>query len=153
MHANLTKAIAEKGDQSAKLDVQIIFKKNELDTLEKGIEYIAEAMSVTYVITSFLYDPNSLNKYDFDYLVNLMVGLRQVRLGVGPKLVKDANGKVICSCQVPELHWKTPLEEKDMEHARERLAFLLMPLVKTEFVPKVWHDILKIQLGIDKLKL
>jgi len=93
-----------------------------------------------WLMLAFLNDPSKIDNDDFDWLVEMLVGVRLARLGKGPKQAVDAEGKVICQCHVPVPY--TPLKDYGvaMDKARERLAEYLVPLVKDKFVPKVEYE-------------
>jgi len=81
-----------------------------------------------------------MSDYDFDQIVKLMLGIRQFRLGIGPKRVTDAKGKVVCECQAPTFSIPTSKYGASTEEAEQRLALCLVPLVKEKFVPKFEYE-------------
>jgi hypothetical protein len=81
-----------------------------------------------------------------------------VRLGRGPNRVTDANGKVICECEVPIIFLDSDQDKykADPNSARQFLADLLLPLVKDRFVPKSVYETLErmknVEMMMDLLK-
>ncbi len=103
----------------------------------KNIRYhYAEDIYAGWVVLVFLHNPEAISDDDFDKLVEIMNGIRLTRLGKKPKQAVDAEGKIICQCQVPMPY--TPFKDYGvaMDEARQRLAKYLVPLLKDEFVPR-----------------
>lgn len=48
-----------------------------------------------------------------------MIGLRQKRLGVGPKQVLDHDGNIVCECQVPRMYGDIRVDESDIDKVRK----------------------------------
>jgi len=126
-----------------KIEPQLEDKKAELVKLIEATEGYKNDIYTAYLILAFLMSPKDINDHDFDQLVELMIGLRQIRLGIGPKKVLDTNGDVICECKVPLPYG--PIEEysSGMDEARERLALCLVPLLKGKFVPYYEYEVAK----------
>jgi len=101
------------------------------------------------LIIGFLFAPGSISDHDFDRVVSLMVAARQKRLGIGPKQIKDQDGKVVCECQVPRVYGGITMGKSDMDEAREHFAYLLVPLVKDQFISKSNYQTREIQHKIE----
>lgn len=151
MNQSLFDSLAEKGSKGLKLDAEIQSRSALLMELNKTVSLMHTEMSlmfddlyIAHLIITFLFNANTLNDHDLDRLVGLMVGLRQKRLGVGPKQVKDASGKIVCECQVPAIHSSLDAYNVDIDQIREELAFYLMPLVKDKFVSKWDYEMAKL---------
>jgi len=134
----LNNLIREKIQERDRLDVELKSKRAELAELNLEISEKIENLYVSHLIIDFLFAPNSISTYDLDRLVNIMIALRQNRLGIKPNRVIDANGNVICECQVPKVYSNFDTDKVDTDHAREAFAYLLSPLVKDKFVSR--HD-------------
>lgn len=150
MNQSLFNSLTEKGSEDIKLDAEIQSRSVELKELNQTMSFMLDDMYVAHLITTFLFNPNLLSNHDLDRLVGLMVGLRQKRLGVGPKQVKDASGNIICECQIPGIHYKIELDSVDIDRVREQLAFYLMPLVKDKFVSRWDYETAELRHSIDK---
>ena len=140
MEQNLWNAISEKGHQDDELDIIIQEKESKLEELNQSTLQSVTTLFEANLIAVFLVSPKGLDDDNLDKLVGLMVALRQKRLGVGPKRVRDTEGNVICQCLVPVI---ANLDNSgiNMDNVRERLALHLMPLVKDKFVPILQHQI------------
>lgn len=136
-------SLAAKGQEDLRLDAEIQSKTKKLDSLNQTMAETTAQMAsmvrdmyMAQLILAFLAAPNALSDSRLNDLVSLMVAVRQIRLGVGAKQVKDASGEVICECQIPAIHHKVELDSVDIDLAREQLALCLVPLVKDKFVAK-----------------
>ena len=74
-----------------------------------------------------------------------MIGLRQKRLGIGPKRLKDPNGKVVCECQEPRIYGDIRMDESDIDEVRGKFAHLLTPLVKDKFISRFDYEMREIR--------
>jgi hypothetical protein len=110
----------------------------ELSKITEILPQINHSMTLAKLLLGFLTDPQKLSDYDLDRFVKLMISIRQVRLGRGPNQVTDAEGKVICQCEVPIIYWDFDQDKykADPDSARQFLADLILPLVEDRFVPK-----------------
>ena len=128
-----------RGRQNDELDITIEEKEAELKDLNQSMLQGVTTIFEANLIAGFLVLPNGLDDDNLDKLVGLMVALRQKRLGLEPKQVKDVEGNVICQCPVPII---ANLDNKDidMDIIKEQLALHLMPLVKDKFVPIFQHQ-------------
>jgi len=138
----------KKGPQRDELNITIQEKEAKLKELTQSTSQREITNFEASLIAAFLVSPEGLDNYSLDNLVGLMVALRQKRLGVGPKQVKDAEGNVICQCPVPVLGNLVD-KDIDMDIIRKELALHLMPLVKDEFMPVMQH---KIELALCKVE-
>ncbi|MBA7679239.1 hypothetical protein ES703_87526 [subsurface metagenome] len=139
VNQKICNSILIKGPQRDELDIIIEEKEAEVKKLNQSLLQGWTTLFEANLIAGFLVSPKGLDDDDLDDLVGLMVALRQKRLGLEPKQVKDAEGNVICQCTIPVIG---NLENKDidMDTIRERLALQLMPLVKDKFVPILQHQ-------------
>jgi hypothetical protein len=122
-----------------------------LETMASDVAKLKEAKSAhaldiysAWLVLELVLSPECLSNDDLDRLVELMIGVRQVRSGAGPKKCVDASGKVVCECKVP-VH-STPLEGYGimMSNARTRLAQYILPLVEDKYVPRFQYDIAEV---------
>ena len=132
-----------------RLNTELNSKRFELGELQQTASKFTQNLYVSHLIIDFLFAPKSISDYDLDRLVNLMVGLRQKRLGIGPKQVKDHDGNVVCECQVPRIYGNISMDESDIDEVREKFAHLLAPLVKDKFISKSDYQIEKIGHAIE----
>lgn len=146
---NLRKSIPPNKQKLNALNTQLNSKRLELEELQRTASEYTQNLYVSHLIIDFLFAPNSISDYGLDRLVSMMIGLRQERLGIKPKQIKDCNGKVICECQVPRIHGTITLTESDIDEVREKLAHLLAPLVKDKFISKFDYQRREMQHAID----
>jgi hypothetical protein len=134
-------------------EAENILKDTKSDIAKLEIIKTAHANDIYtgWLILSCLINPELIDDYDLDRLVELMVGIRQVRLGRGPKKILDAKGNVLCECRVPLPY--TPLKEYGvaMNEAREKLAQYLVPLVEDKFVPRFEYEQAKVTQAIAEM--
>ncbi len=142
---NLRKSISTNIQKSDKLVTEIKSKRAELEELEQTTSQHAHNLYISYLIINFLFAPSSLSNYDLDQLVGLMIALRQNRLGIEPKRAADANGDIICACQVPKIYGRIRLSEKDIDNVRMEFAHRLTPMVKDKFISRFDYDMAQIK--------
>jgi len=140
INQNICNSILVNGPQRDELNITIQEKEAELKELNQSMLQGVTTIFEANLIAGFLVLPEGLDDDNLDKLVGLMVALRQKRLGLESKQVKDAQGNVICQCPVPVI---ANLDNKDidMNIIKEQLALHLMPLVKDKFVPILQHQI------------
>jgi hypothetical protein len=148
---NLRTSIPKNKQDLDGLNDQLNSKKLELEELQQTASELTYNHYMSHLIISFLFDPKNISEYDLDRLVSLMVGLRQKRLGIGPKQVTDRDGTVICECQVPRMYGTITMSDADIDKARENFAYLLAPLVKDKFISKLDYQTREIEHGIEVL--
>jgi myosin heavy subunit len=166
------KALQEINEEYAKVKYALNSRRHEMEKVNNNYNWVnAELSKITEIIPQincsltlaklllgFLTDPKQLSAYDLDRFVKLMISIRQVRLGRGPNRVTDANGKVICECEVPIIFLDSDQDKykADPNSARQFLADLLLPLVKDRFVPKSVYETLErmknVEMMMDLLK-
>ncbi len=144
------KSISTNTQESDKLITELKSKKAELEELKQSTSCHSHNLYISHLIIDFLLAPGSLNDHDLDQLVSHMIGLRQKRLGIEPKQVKDASGNVICECQVPRTNSTVRLAEKDIDNVRMEFAHRLTPMVKEKFVSRFDYDMAVIKYESDK---
>jgi len=117
----------------------------ELEKAMKIVPQINASFTVAKLVFGFISDPKQLSAYDLDRFVMLMIAIRRKRLGRDPNKVKDANGKIICQCEVPVIWFDLNRDKypEDLDGARQFLADLIFPLVKDRFVPKSEYETLQ----------
>jgi hypothetical protein len=152
VNQKLCNSIFEKGQERDKLDAEIETRTLLVSELRQTMSLMADDMYVTHLIITFLFDPSRLSSHDLDQLVGLMVGLREKRLGSGPKQVKDADGSIVCQCQVPAIHSNLDADNVDTDQVREQLAFYLMPLVKDKFISRWDYEVLASECAVWKAR-
>jgi hypothetical protein len=140
----LDSSLLKKKQENGQLSLQIPLKKITLSGLNQAISKKKEDIYITNLIMGFLLSSKGLSDYNLDHFVSLMIALRQKRLGIEPKEVKDSSGKVICKCTVPEIHNDMNAHKVDIDSARETFAFYLSELVKDRFVLKLEHEYTKV---------
>jgi hypothetical protein len=123
-------------EEKKTLDKQVDETKLQLDELKTVKYHFARDIYTGWLVLASLHNPEVVSDHDFDELVELMNGVRLARLGKKPKQVVNAEGKVVCQCQVPVPYIPPEDYGVAMDEARERLAECLMPLVDDKFVPK-----------------
>ncbi len=115
-------------------------KQQELASIEEQTANCIENLYVSKLILDFLFATDGLGAMDLNNLVEMMIGLRQKRLGVEPKVVTDPNGKIICRCQVPHITTAFENYKFDADHVREAFAYYLSNLTKDKLVTKVKYE-------------
>ena len=133
---SLRTSIPRNKQELDRLNTELNSKRLELEELQQTASQLTQNLYVSRLIIDFLFAPKSISDYDLDRLVSLMIGLRQKRLGVGPKQVKDFNGNVVCECQVPRIYGYIRMNESDIDEVREKFARLLTPLVEDKFISR-----------------
>jgi len=86
----------------------------------------------------------SVSDYELNQFVNMMITIRQNRLGIKPGWVVGPKGNVVCECQVPKVYGNFAAHAVDIDHAREVFACFLSPLVKDKFVSRFDYDLAKL---------
>ena len=122
------------------LDAQLEPRRAELTQLKELISGYALDLYVCRLVLGFLSATDLLNNYDFDQIAKLLLALRQVRLGVEPMRMVDAEGNVVCQCPVPRQYIPFNQYGVTIDKAKEKLALYLVPLVKDKFVPKFEYE-------------
>lgn len=132
--------------------------KEEMDALEAtsrqydtAIADKHENLYVSHLIIGFLFAPKAISDRDLDNLVNMMITLRQQKLGIEPKRVTDEGGTVICQCQVPHISRFPKYDEAKTDDIRIKLAYFLAPLVKDKFVSRFDHEMAIMRHETDKI--
>jgi len=140
INQKLCNSMYVRGHQNDELDITIQAKEAKLKELTQSTSQMETIIYESNLIAGFLILPKGLDDDNLDKLVGLMVALRQKRLGVGSKQVRDAEGNIICQCPVPVI---ANLDNSgiNMDNVRERLALHLMPLVKDKFISVLEHGI------------
>ena len=126
--------------QIEQLESEIGSKREEHEKLGRIVNILKDLISETRVILGFLVNPEVLSDRDFDHLASLVMGVRAVRLGTGPKVARDSSGKVICACQVPHTLSLVLPGDINVDTARRSLALHLEPLVRDKFVSVYEHE-------------
>jgi len=149
INQKICNSIYEKGHQNDYLDITIQEKEAKLKELTQSTSQMETTIYEANLIAGFLVLPEGLDDDNLDKLVGLMVALRQKRLGVGPKQVRDAEGNIICQCPVPVI---ANLDNSgiNMDNVRERLALHLMPLVKDKFISVLEHEIALVKCKVER---
>lgn len=127
------------------LNTELGSKRRELDDLQRTTSEFTHNLYVSHLIIDFLFAPKAISDYDLDRLVSLMIRLRQKRLGIGPKQVKDRDGNVVCECQVPRMYGTIRMDQSDIDVVRGKFAHLLTPLVKDKFISKFDHEMAELR--------
>lgn len=140
----LDSSISKKKQEDKQLSLQILAKKVVLSELNQAISENKEDIYITNLILGFLLSSDGLSDYNLDHFVSLIIALRQKRMGIEPKKVKDSSGKVISKCTVPEIHNDMNAHKVDTDSARETFAFYLSGLVRDKFVTKLEYEYTKI---------
>jgi hypothetical protein len=146
---HLTTSILQKKLGVGTLNSELDSRRLELEKLHQTASQLTQNLYLSHLVIDFLFAPKSIRDYDLDRLVGLMIGLRQKRLGIGPKQVRDSDGKVICECQVPRIYGDIGTAKSDMDEARENFAYLLAPLVKDRFISKSDYQTREVQHAIE----
>lgn len=144
MFHKLVIEVLAKLKERKKVDSQLETKKSELAKLQDIVAAYARDIYTARLVLAFLISKDLISDYDFDEIVKLMLGIRQFRLGIGPKIATDDKGKVVCACQVPAFSIPTGQYETSMEEAKQRLALCLVSLVQSKFVPKFEYEAAKL---------
>lgn len=144
-YARVKHALNSRRQELEKVNNDYNWANAELSKITEIVPQITRSMTLAKLLLGFLTDPQKLSSYDLDRFVKLMMSIRQVRLGHGPNQVKDANGKIICECEVPVIYFDFDQDKykADPDSARQFLADLIIPLVKDRFVPKSVYETLE----------
>jgi hypothetical protein len=144
-YAKVKHALDSRRHELEKVNNDYNWVNAELSKMSEIIPHVNCSMTLAKILLGFLTDPQKLSSYDLDRFVKLMMSIRQVRLGHGPNRVTDAEGKVICQCEVPIIYWDFDKDKykADPDSARQFLADLILPLVQDRFVPKSVYETLE----------
>ncbi len=142
---NLRGSISVNEQQLGGINTQLKPQRVELEELKQTALQYKKNLYISHLILDFLFAPKVISDYDIDRLVSFMIGLRQKRLGFGPKQVIDPDGKMVCECQVPRIYGNTRIDESNIDEARGVFAHLLTPLVKDKCVSKIDYELAEIR--------
>jgi predicted nucleic acid-binding Zn-ribbon protein len=142
---NLRESISANKQTLGELNTELKSQRGEVEELKQTTSQYTQNLYVSRLLLDFLFAPKAISDYDIDRLVSLMIGLRQKRLGIGPKQVIDPDGKVICECQLPRMYGNTKMDEPDIDEVRGVFAHLLTPLVKDKFISRFDYDMAEIK--------
>jgi predicted nucleic acid-binding Zn-ribbon protein/transposase-like protein len=112
-----------------------------LKELQYLIDRCAHDIYAARLILSILVCPaNHLTKWECEDLIRMLIGAAEIHLGAKLKTLQNADGSEDIHCLVPmifdsSLETKVPLDE-----ATRKMARYIVPLVKSEFVPKFVYD-------------
>ncbi len=137
---NFRKSISTNQQESDKIISELTSKMEELEEVKQTTYQYSYNLYISRLIIDFLFVPGSIQNYDLDRLVSLMIGLRQKWLGIEPKQVLDKDGNILCKCDVPRMYGTTDLPDAAIIYARSTFAQLLTPLVKDQFVSRRDYD-------------
>jgi chaperonin cofactor prefoldin len=146
---SLRTSIPRNKQELDRLNTELNSKRLELEELQRTASQLTQNLYVARLIIDFLFAPKSISDYDLDRLVSLMIGLRQKRLGIGPKRLNDPNGKVVCECQVPRIYGDIRIDESEIDEVRGKFAHLLTPLVEDKFISKFDYEMREIRHKIE----
>ncbi len=141
----LERSVSENRRNLKLLNNELESKRSELQELEHLTDQRTHNFYVSRLILDFLGAPDSLNNFDFDRLVNLMIALRQKRLGIEPKRVTGVNGEVICEYLIPKIYGNIKVSDSDIDGIRGTFAHLLTPMVKDEFISRFDYDMAELK--------
>ncbi len=127
------------------LETELQAKRSELAEVERETTDKTENLYVSHLIIDFLLNPACITSYDLDRLVEMMITLRQKRLGTESEKVIDANGKGVCRCQVPGMSTDIKAYEIGVDHARETFALLISPLVRDKMVSRFEYNLAEVK--------
>jgi len=141
----LEKSVSENKQNLKLVNNELESKRSELQELERLTDQRTHNFYVSRLILDFLGAPDTLNNFDFDRLVSLMITLRQKRLGIEPKRVTGANGQVICECLIPKIYGNIKVSDSDIDGIRGVLAHVLTPMVKDKFISRFDYDMAELR--------
>ena len=141
----LEKSVSENKQNLKLVNNELESKRSELQELERLTDQRTHNFYVSRLILDFLGAPDTLNNFDFDRLVSLMISLRRKRLGIEPKRVTGANGEVICECLIPKIYGNIKVSDSDIDGIRGVFARLLTPMVKDKFISRFDYDMAELK--------
>lgn len=134
-------SILENGQKKEALSQQLKEQEDRLSQLESVISGHKDIIGVSRLILEFLLAPESVPDSDIDQLTRLMLYVRQRRLGIDPAKVKTVNNELIYECSIPIWHLESVKHGADMKEAQLKLATLIAPCLKDEFITKFeWSE-------------
>jgi len=158
----LLDSILENEQKKEVLSQQLKEQEDEMARLESVISGHRDIIGVSHLILELLRAPESVPDSDIDQLTRLMLYVRQHRLGIDPAKVKTVDNELIYECRIPIWHFEPVKYGADMQEARLKLATLLAPCLKDEFVTKFeWsqeqrkaavEEFLNFKMAIPKIK-
>ncbi len=132
----LSNSILENEQKKEALSQQLKEQEDEMARLESVISGRRDIIGVSHLILELLLAPESVPDSDIDQLTKLMLYVRQRRLGIDPAKVKTVNNKLIYECCIPIWHFEPAKYGADMKEAQLKLATLIAPCLKDEFMTK-----------------
>ena len=148
---NLKQSLTADNKKRDDLIEEVQFLEAKSRQLDKDITDKGGNLYASHLFLDFMFAPKAINDTDLDHLVNMMIMLRQQRLGIIPKQVIDGDGTVVCQCQVPRISYYPRYEGVTLDNIRTELAEHLVPLLKDKFVSKFQFDMAVMNHEIDKL--
>ena len=131
----LTALDKEKRETLALILEEIPKKHLLLGEMQRILASHYDLIQTTYWLLSFLTSPDKLSDKDIDGLTNMMVFIRQERLGMTPDKYKHVDGEIMYECKIPYPYFAKGLYKVNIDVARKKLAMCLVPLVKSKFMP------------------
>jgi len=159
---NLLNSILENGQKKEALSQQLKEQEDDIARLESVISGHRDIIGVSHLILELMLAPESIPDSDIDQLTRLMLYVRQRRLGIDPAKIKTVNNEMIYECGIPAWHFGPLKFGADVKEVQLKLATLLAPCLKDEFVTKFeWsreqrqaamQEFLDFKLDIPKIK-
>jgi hypothetical protein len=132
----LLDSILENGQKKEALSQELKEQEDRLSQLGSVISSHEDIIGVSRLVLELILAPESVPDSDIDRLTRLMLYVRQHRLGIDPAKVKTVDNELIYECSIPKWHFEPIKYGADMEEARLKLATLLAPCLKDEFMTK-----------------
>ncbi|MFC1929997.1 hypothetical protein ACFLW6_03975 [Chloroflexota bacterium] len=149
---SLERSISENTQKSGQLSAEVKSKKVEMTELEKKTNQYTKNLYISRLILNFLFSPGDVSDYELDHLVSLMIALRQNRLGIEPRQVRDDRGTLLCACEVPRMSSIIRLSEAEIDNVRITFAQLLAPTVKDKFISRLDYELERLKHKLDILE-
>jgi hypothetical protein len=132
----LLNSILENGQKKEALSQELKEQEDRLSQLGSVISSHEDIIGVSRLVLELILEPESVPDSDIDRLTRLMLYVRQHRLGIDPAKVKTVDNELIYECSIPKWHFEPIKYGADMKEVRLKLATILAPCLKDEFVTK-----------------
>jgi len=132
----LLDSILENEQKKKSLSQELKEQEDRLSQLDSVVSSHEDIIGVSRLVLELLLEPESVSDNDIDRLAMLMLYVRQQRLGIDPAKVKTVDNELIYECRIPKWHFEPVKYGADMKETRLKLATLLAPCLKDEFMTK-----------------
>ena len=129
--SDLRNSMAKIVTERNRLDGELGLKRAKLTQLGQEISEKIEKLYISRLILNFLFDPYRIEEDDLKHLVSIVIAMRKNWL---VRQALEKYGRVIGECLQPKVYDDFSVLKVDIDHVRQTLAYMLIPLVKDKFI-------------------